>query len=68
MQYSVRIPSGYQPKVNQALFDCGEMKKTHTNVSLSCGMKFIIVSAVDMEAVEKVFKQLMLPLAYFPYR
>ena len=67
MQYSVRIPSGYQPKVNQALFNCGEMTKIHTNVSLS-DKKFIIVHAVDMEAVEKVFKELMLPLAYFPYK
>ncbi len=66
MQYSVKIPSGFQPRVNQALFNSGEMTKIHTNVSLS-GKKFIIVHAVDMEAVEKVFKDLMLPLAYFPY-
>ena len=66
MQYSVQIPSGFQPRVNQALFNSGEMKKIHTTVSLS-DKKFIIVNAIDMEAVEKVFKQLMLPLAYFPY-
>lgn len=67
MQYSVQIPSGFQPRVNQALFNCGEMTKIHTNVSLS-DKKFIIVYAVDIEAVEKVFKELMLPLAYFPYK
>ena len=66
MQYSVQIPSGFQPRVNQALFNCGEMTKIHTNVSLS-DKKFIIVYAVDIEVVEKVFKDLMLPLAYFPY-
>lgn len=67
MQYSVQIPSGFQPRVNQALFNSGEMTKIHTTVSLS-DKKFIIVHAVDMEAVEKVFKDLMLPLAYFPYK
>jgi hypothetical protein len=66
MQYSVQIPSGFQPRVNQALFNCGDMTKIHTNVSLS-GKRFIIVHAVDMEVVQKVFKDLMLPLAYFPY-
>ena len=67
MQYSVKIPSGFQPRVNQALFNSGEMKQIHTNVSLS-GKKFIIVYAIDMEVVEDVFKDLMLPLAYFPYK
>ena len=67
MQYSVKIPSGCQPRINQALFNCGDMKRIHTNVSLN-DTKFIIVYAVDIEAVEKVFKDLMLPLAYFPYK
>jgi len=67
MNYSVRIPSGYQPQVNQALFNCGEMTKIHTNVLLN-NTRYIIVNVVDLEAVEKVFKDLMLPLAYFPYK
>lgn len=67
MQYSIKIPSGFLPRVNQALFNSGEMTKIHTTVSLS-DKKFIIVNAVDMEVVEKVFKELMLPLAYFPYK
>jgi len=67
MQYSVKIPNGFQPRVNQALFNSGEMTKIHTTVSLS-DKKFIIIDAVDMEVVEKVFKDLMLPLAYFPYK
>ena len=67
MQYAVKIPSGCQPRINQALFNRGEMKRVHTNVSLG-DAKFIIVYAVDIEAVEKVFKDLMLPLAYLPYK
>ena len=67
MQYSVKIPNGFQPRVNQALFNSGEMTKIHTTVSMS-DKKFIIVHAVDMEVVEKVFKDLMVPLAYFPYK
>ena len=55
MQYSVKIPSGCQPRINQALFNRGEMKRIHTNVSVG-DAKFIIVYAVDIEAVEKVFK------------
>ena len=64
MQYSVRIPSGYQPQVNQALFNCGEMTKTHTNVTLN-NTRYIIVNIVDLEAVEKVFKKLQLPFHVF---
>ena len=67
MQYSVRIPSGYQPQVNQALFNCGEMTKTHTNVTLN-NTRYIIVNVVDLEAGEKVFKKLQLPCGYFPYK
>ena len=64
MQYSVRIPSGYQPQVNQALFNCGEMTKTHTNVTLN-NTRYIIVNVVDLETVEKVFKKLQLPFHVF---
>ena len=64
MQYSVRIPSGYQPQVNQALFNCGEMTKTHTNVMLN-NTRYIIVNVVDLETVEKVFKKLQLPFHVF---
>ena len=64
MQYSVRIPSGYQPQVNQALFNCGEMTKPHTNFSVN-NTRYIIVNVVDLETVEKVFKKLQLPFHVF---
>ena len=64
MQYSVRIPSGYQPQVNQALFNCGEMTKIHTNFSVN-NTRYIIVNVEDLHTVEKVFNKLQLPCSYF---
>ena len=64
MQYSVRIPSGYQPQVNQALFNCGEMTKPHTNFSVN-NTRYIIVNVEDLHTVEKVFNKLQLPCSYF---
>ena len=60
MQYSVRIPSGYQPRVNQALFNCGGMKSIHVNFAVG-GKCFILVSAEDLDTVGEVFKRLELP-------
>ena len=63
MQYSVRIPSGYQPRVNQALFNCGGMKSIHVNFAVG-GKYFILVSAEDLDTVGEVFKRLELPFEY----
>ena len=66
MDYSVNIPSGYQPRVNQALFNCGEMKSIHTNFAMG-GKNFILVSVEDLDTVKEVFKRLELPFNFAIY-
>ena len=58
--YLVRVPSGFQPRINQFIFDNCSLEKPHINVHAE-DTKYIYVDRVDYNNIKKVYKKLMLP-------
>jgi len=56
----VRVPTGYQPKINQFIFDNCALDKPHINVHAE-EAKYIYVDSVDYNNIKKVYQKLMLP-------
>lgn len=58
--YLVRVPSGFQPRINQFIFDNCSLEKPHINVHAE-EAKYIYVDRVDYNNIKKVYQKLMLP-------
>lgn len=58
--YLVRIPSGFQPRINQYIFDHGDFEKTHINVQAD-DAKYIYFDWRDFNKMKKVYEKLSLP-------
>lgn len=57
--YLVKVPSGFQPRINQYIFDNCSLDKIHVNVEGPT--KYILIDSVDYENMREVYKKLMLP-------
>ncbi len=58
--YLVRVPSGFQPRINQYIFDNCALEKPHINVHAD-DAKYIYVDRVDYNNIAKVYRKLSLP-------
>jgi len=58
--YLVRVPSGFQPRINQFIFDNCSLDKPHINVQ-GDDARYIYVDRVDYNNIKKVYQKLMLP-------
>ena len=58
--YLVRVPSGFQPRINQYIFDNCSLDKPHINVQAD-DAKYIYVDRVDYNNIAKVYRKLSLP-------
>lgn len=58
--YLVRVPSGFQPRINQYIFDNCSLDKPHINVQAD-DAKYIYVDRMDYNNIAKVYRKLSLP-------
>ena len=58
--YLVRVPSGFQPRINQYIFDNCSLEKPHINVE-GDDAKYIYVDRIDYNNIAKVYRKLCLP-------
>lgn len=60
--YLVKVPSGFQPRINQYIFDNHSLDKVHVNVE--AGQKYILIDRFDLDNMRKVYRKLALPFEF----